>query len=393
MTDEEIASQTGISDSYSTVQTDTMLTTQLLTNGGSALNGSMALALDNSDNVIGQMADFSSTTGKKKVTLEGGDQSVIFNKEGGNVVVIESDSTGEKNVTLGGGGDLVIIKGTTAPVNITTASNKDTIVTSGGDVLVDMAGAAKIIPNSGNVTLNNYNSENGAGIQVNSTADIQRAIENGNISLSDGKITFGDTTVNLGNEETESTIVNLFNNQGVKQKVAYTNSEGGNVDASGERENMLLVGNNSGNSRFMAGSGGAGDYFDLGGGNNYVSLSTNRNFAETEATIAMTAENGQTEVDGFNFSYGESGDKVRLDISTAQVSFKDGVVTFTSSNGSKLILNGNSASSADLIDDDNFIGNTTLDEITPITYEQGDYQFATTQDTISTDVQITFAQG
>ena len=120
--------------------------------------------------------------------------------------------------------------------------------------------------------------------------------------------------------------------------------------------------------------GGAGDYFDLGAGNNYVALQQTNNYSEEGATIAMTATNGQTIVDGFSSGFSSNADKVRVDFSTSQVSFKNGQLMFTSSTGGKLILNGDLGTSADLIDDDNFIGSTTIDDISPITYEQGDYQ-------------------
>ena len=405
MSDDEIASQTGVANSYSKVETDTMMTDALLTNGGSALNGSMALALNNGDRIIEQTADFSNYTGKKRITLEGGDQSLKFNNEGGNVAVIESDSTGAKNITLGGGGDLVIVKDTDIPVNITAVSKKDTIVTSGGDVLINMVGGAKIVPNKGNLTLNNYDVSTGAGIQINETSDIEKAIANNNITLGAGYLSFGSSKVYFGNGDENSSSVNLFNNQGIKQKIAYTNNDGGEVDESGERENLILIGNingNKDNSRFMSGDGddtaigGVGDYFDLGAGNNYVALQQTNNYSEEGATVAMTAKTGQTIVDGFNFSYGENADRVRFDLSNAQVSYKDGVVTFTSSTGSKIILNGNLGTSADLIDDDNFIGSTTIDDISPITYGQGeiyDNVFSTAREQIFNDVPITFAQG
>ena len=389
MTDEEIQSQAGITANYSNVVTDTMLSSQLIENGGSALNGSMELALDNSDAISGQTADFSSTTGVKKVTLEGGEQSVAFNNEGGNVAVIESDSEGEKNITLGNGGDLAIVKGTSTPVNITAGSGKDTVVTSGNNVQINMSGGAtKIIANSGNVSVNNYDAATGAGIQLNETADITRAIANNNITLEAGAVSFGNSKVSFNGGDENSSIVNLYNNQGKKQKVAYTHIDGGEMNMNSERENLLLVGNKDGgkeSSRFMAGSGddtaigGVGDYFDLGSGNNYVSLNDNsRNTASEGATVAMTAATGKTEVDGFNFGFNENSDKVRFDISNAQVSFKNGKLTFNVGSSS-LILNigdSNLGSSADLIADDNFMRGTTLGEITPITYEQGEYQFS-----------------
>ncbi len=161
-----------------------------------------------------------------------GDQAVQFNDEGGNVAVIDGDSTGEKNIQLGNDGDLVIVKDTTAQVNIAAGNGNSTIVTAGDNVQVDIGGGAtKIVPNKGNVTLNNYKPSTGAGIQVNDTSDITRSISNGNITLGDGQISFGDATVNL------------YNNQENKQKVSYTHSDGGSIDNRGERESMLLVGN------------------------------------------------------------------------------------------------------------------------------------------------------
>ena len=398
MTDEEIAKQSGINATYTGVETNTMITNQLVANGGSALNGSMELLIDNSDKINEQTADFSNATGKKKVTLAGGDQAVKFNNEGGNIAVIESDSIGEKNVTLGSGGDLVIVRETSAEINIYAGSGKDTIVTAGKDVLVNMSsgGATKIVPNSGNVILEDYNASTGAGVQLNDAADLQKAITNGIITLGSGKITFNGMTIDIGDDDAESTTINLFNNKGVNQKVVYTHDNGGTADASGELENLFMLANSGVKSSLIAGSGNdtaigsAGDYFDLGAGNNYVALQKPTSYHEEGATIALTATRGQTEVDGFNFGYDDTSDKVKLDIDAAQISYKDGQLTF-SVGDSKLILNNDISSSADLIDDNNFVGDTTLDEISPITYEQGEIYNTTARDTLSSEVQITFA--
>ena len=401
--------QTGVSTNYNVSETDTEKTAALLESGAN-LNGSMELALSNSDTTNAQTADFSNSTGKKKVTLAGGDQEVKFNDEGGNVAIIESSSAGEKNVSLGGGGDLVIVKETETPVNITAGSGKDTIVTAGNNVKVDMkGGATKIVPNRGNVEVTNYDASTGAGIQIDAFSDIRRAVVNDNISFNNGTISFGESTVVVNNTESESTTVNLFSNQGSQQKVVYTHSDGGLINASGERENLLLVGNKNmdkGNASIVSGRGndsalgGAGDYFDLGAGNNTVYLSENRNGAERGSTVAITTNTGRTEVFGFAVGFGETADRVNIDISKAQVAYKGGNVTFTVGSAS-LILNLNNysylAESADLISDDNFICDTTLDDITPITFEQGEYQnlydttFATAHNTLSSGSEITFA--
>ena len=80
---------------YGTPITDAEEVATLLEEGD--LDGDMALLLDK------QSADFRKTEGSKNVTLEGGNQNISFNNEGGNVAVIDDDATGKKNISLGGG--------------------------------------------------------------------------------------------------------------------------------------------------------------------------------------------------------------------------------------------------------------------------------------------------
>ena len=395
MADDEIAANVGISTDYSTAETDTEKAAALIESGN--LNGNMELALSNSDTTTAQVADFSESEGIKKITLSEGAQEIKFNDEGGNIAIVESDSAGEKNIMLGNGGDLAIVKSTSTPINITAGKGKDTIVTSGNNVTVDMTGGAtKIVANAGNVNLTNYDAATGAGIQVDEVSNIERAVSNGNINFGNGIVSLSGATISLGTSESESTTVNLFDNQGRKQKVAYTHSDGGTIDATTERENMLLIGNNnstkSNGSRLKAGSGndvafgGAGDYFDLGAGNNRVYLNETGG-----ATVAMTATSGKTEVIGFSSGFGENADKISVSIRGASVSYDNGEITFSVGNAS-LVLNF-TGSSADLISDDNFIGESAdLSDITPITYEQGDYQniYVTSQASLSSDTGITF---
>ena len=217
--------------------------------------------------------------------------------------------------------------------------------------------------------------------------------------MSDGEININGAKVRLNDSDAVSTMVNLFDNKGNKTKVAYTHSDGGAINASGERENLLLVGNinlNKGNSSLTGGSGddkafaGSGDYVDLGAGNNYVSLNSNGN--GQGATVAMTATTGKTAVDGFNATFSDDGDRISVNLAGTSVSYKNGQLTFTYESAS-LVLN---FGSADLIDDDNFIGESAdISDITPITYEQGDYQniYGTNNDSLNGGVEITFAQG
>ena len=409
MSDDELAAQVGISTDYSTYETDTEKVAALLESNN--LNGNMELALSNSDTTAAQTADFSESTGKKKVTLAEGSQDIKFNDAGGNVAIVDADSTGEKKITLGNGGDLAIVKDTATPVNITAGTGKDTIVTAGNNVTVDITGGAtRIVANGGNVNLMNYDAATGAGIQINDFSDIRRAVASDNISLNNGTISFDEMTVVVNDTDSESTTVNLYDNTGKKQKVAYTHNDGGRVDASGERENLLLVGNKNmdkGNSSLVSGRGndtamgGAGDYFDLGAGNNLIYLNENRNGSESGATIAITTSVGRTEVYGFQAGFNETADKVSLDITNAQISFNNGKLTFDIG-GASLVLNfmdnyADLVESADLISDDNFLGDTRLDDITPIIYEQGEYKnlydtpLASSQDTLPSGTSVTFA--
>ena len=97
--------------------------------------------------------------------------------------------------------------------------------------------------------------------------------------------------------------------------------------------------------------------------------------------------------------FGDTGDRININLNlSANVSYKNGQLTFNIG-GAMLIVNGSSsadlAESADLIEDENFINGTTLDDITPITYEQSEYQniYGTNKDSLNGGVEITFAQG
>ncbi len=52
----------------------------------------------------------------------------------------------------------------------------------------------------------------------------------------------------------------------------------------------------------------------LGSGYNRVELKSDRSDNESGATIAMTATNGKTEVNRFNFGFCNNGDKISMNI-------------------------------------------------------------------------------
>ncbi len=114
----------------------------------------------------------------------------------------------------------------------------------------------------------------------------------------------------------------------------------------------------------------------------------------------MTTNAGRTEVFGFVAGFGETADSVNIDVMNSQVSYTSDKLTFNIGNASLIINFANSsdlADSADLIVDDNFICDTRLDDITPITFEQSEYQnlydttFATARNTLASGTEITFA--
>ena len=387
MEDDEIVSQAGITNSYVVDETNTMLGNVMLETGGTSLEGSMAIAIDNNGAITPQLADFRAYTGSKRVTLAGGEQNLMFNNEGKNVAVLAAASEGERNVTLGSGDDLAIVREIESPVNITAGQGKDTVLTAGNDVWVNLTGGAtKIMPNSGNVTINGYEATTGAGIQADYTS-IPRAVLTGNIGLGDGEISLGSSNVVLTGQTGNSSTVNFYNNLGEMQKVMYAHTSGATMNTSADKANWLLVGNysldKSNVSQIIGGSGndsafgGAGDFFNLGGGQNHIIIKSDDAYTAS-STIVMSDAQGDTYVEGFKGGFANDSDRIIGDFSKLDVSYKNGQLILKSVNSS-LVLN-NVASAADLAESADLIADTNLvnDEnilaaITPVTYEQGEY--------------------
>ena len=387
MDDDEIVSQAGINSSYVVTETNTMLGNVMVEDGGTSLEGSMAIAIDNNGAITAQTADLRNYTGSKRITLAGGEQNLLFNNEGGNVAIVAQDSEGERNVTLGGGNDLAIVRETDSPVNITAGAGKDTVLTAGNDVWVNLSGGAtKISPNSGNVTINGYDAATGAGIQSDYTS-IPRAVLTGNIGLSDGKISLGSSNVVLTGQTGDTSTVNFYNNLGELQKVMYAHTSGATINTSEDKANWLLVGNysldKSNVSQIIGGSGndsafgGAGDFFNLGGGINQIIINSDNAYTSS-STIVMSNAQGTTYVDGFKSGFSNDSDRIIADVSKLDVSYKNGQLTFKGANSS-LVLNNVASSadlaeSSDLISDNNLVNDeNVLAAITPVTYEQGEY--------------------
>ena len=387
MDDDEIVSQAGIKSSYVVTETNTMLGNVMVEDGGTSLEGSMAIAIDNNGAITAQTADLRNYTGNKRITLAGGEQNLLFNNEGGNVAIVAEDSEGERNVTLGGGNDLAVVRATDSPVNITAGAGKDTVLTAGNDVWVNLSGGAtKISPNSGNVTINGYNATTGSGIQSDYTS-IPRAVLMGNIGFGDSEISLGSSNIVLTGQTGNTSTVNIYNNLGELQKVMYAHSNGATINTSEDKANWLLVGNYSLNksdvSQIIGGNGndsafgGAGDFFNLGGGINQIVINSDNAYTSS-STIVMSNAQGTTYVDGFKSGFSNDSDRIIADVSKLDVSYKNGQLTFKGANSS-LVLN-NVASSADLAESSDLISDNNLmkeenilSAITPVTYEQGEY--------------------
>ena len=359
-----------------------------ITEEGADLNGNLSVSLTNTaTGGDAQTVNFSNSTGSKSVSLSGGAQDVTFNNEGGNVAVVDADSKGDKNITLGNGGDVAIVDASKS-TSITTGTGNDTLVVrNGAEVSVDVsAGGATNITATGTskVNLTGYNAEeSNAGINTG-VSNIANAVESGTINFGNGEVSVKSATVNV-NAEAESegaTVVNLYNNKGVMTKVASTNSDGGTADMSNQKAATVMKGNyknssatadKGGESSLLGGSGndsifaGASDVIDAGAGTNTIKLtdaSKRGTNAESGATIAMTSEKGRNEVTGFNASFEDTGDKVAVEIDENLKISYSGSSLVIKSGRAQTKLNGLSAitSSGDVVSSAD-IGNVGYQQI------------------------------
>ena len=147
----------------------------------------LAFDLDNTEDEAADY-DFSENEGKKRVSLEGGDQNLTFNDEGDNIAVVADSATGVKDITLGDGGDNVVIGETDdAEITVHAGEGEDDIVAK-DDVTVETndKGKTKVTPlNDATITLDGYGDEefeNGTGVQT-SLGDIAKAIEKAQLYL------------------------------------------------------------------------------------------------------------------------------------------------------------------------------------------------------------------
>ena len=291
------------------------------------LNGDMALLLEN------KSADFSKSTGRKNVTLIGGEnQDVAFNKEGSNTAVVDENTGGEKNILLGGGGDLVFVEDTDAQVNITASKSNDIIVSKGENVSVDFKGGkTDLFAVGGRMLLNGYDASNNSGFGTN-YADILAAINDGEISFNKGKMSIDSAIVAFNGAK--SGVVNIFDLAGNIQKVGFA-SKDAELNASDETANLIMVGKE--NSTLISGSGNdtifadEGSRVDAGAGKNSIFLEE-RDENDYGVTIVLDSS-GKNTITNFQSGFDYASDTLFFGVNDT-VDFKfDGTNLTVQNNG------------------------------------------------------------
>ena len=221
--------------------------------------------------------DYSADSVRRAVILNDEvDRAVIFNNVGNNVAVVTDEAEGNKVISLGAKGDVVVMDGDSqfASVSITGGAAADTVVVTNSEAVtfnMDNGGADKVIVSAeanANISLLNYDEFSGAGIVVHDPEipyikDLRNAIEDGLLLFEDGKVIAIDrdeeddgtnrkSEISVTNKDSRhQTMVRLF---GYKdhgdtysdddgQLVGFTSKAGGTLDASDIEEDVILVGN------------------------------------------------------------------------------------------------------------------------------------------------------
>ena len=295
------------------------------------LDSPMALTLDNSNGSGVQNADFSNSTNSKRVTLLGGDQNVKFNDEGSNAAYVDRTAKGKKNIELGNGGDVAVNDSPLAKVSIKTGKGSDTIVNRNGaksTVDVKNNGDTTIVPTSGKVTLQNYSNDNNAKIRTFEYSDLGTAIKSNEVKFGDGVMTLGDAVIVFDPNASAvgGTFTNLVDYAGENQRVGFTHTDGGVLNASTSGDNLILKGNyaesssdttKTGGSTLISGRGndtilaGGDDYIDAGAGENQIYI-TDKKFSGGEGVTILLAGKGKNTVHSFNGGF-DGGDAIKVD--------------------------------------------------------------------------------
>ena len=292
-------------------------------------------------NIVGEIISVASVERAKQIIGADSIQTVtgntykVDNDKGNNLVYVDKTAKGSKAITLGNGGDAVLVEASRgAKVSITGGTGDDSLlVTGNAPITFDMSkGADKITPrfDGENVTLKGYKASLGGGI-VTGNPDTESIVSE---VVNDGNIIFGDGVITIKSDEgtsskftfadntnaTGSVIFNMFDKNGEKQAIGFTNSDGGKLDVSKQSDNYLLVGNyyddKYGGSTLRGGKGndtllgGEGDVLNAGGGNdNRIILQNN----DKRGGADIILNSGKTTVQNFKAGF-DDGDRVFGDV-------------------------------------------------------------------------------
>ena len=302
------------------------------------LDSPMALTLDSGVN----KADFSDSSHSKRVTLLSGNHDVKFNDEGGNAAYVDKTATGRKKIELGDGDDVAVNDSPYARVSIKAGKGADTIVNRNGaksTVDVKNNGDTTIVPTSGRVTLQNYDNDNNAKIRTFEYRDLVGAIMSNEVKFGDGRMTLGDAVVvfDPDAEKFGGTFANLVDYAGEEQRVGFTHSNGGVLNASTSADDLILKGNYAANSSdktkngastLISGRGndtilaGGDDYVDAGAGDNQIYI-TDKSLAGGDGVTIVLGDKGKNTVHNFNSGF-DNGDAVKVnDVSKVNFIFGD----------------------------------------------------------------------
>ncbi|MBR1647279.1 MAG: hypothetical protein IJ685_10960, partial [Selenomonadaceae bacterium] len=251
---------------------------------------------------------------------------------------------------------------------VTVAAGQNSLITSdGARSKVDMMNAdnVTVVAFNGKVTLDNYDIDSGSVILVQDVDNLTDAIKSDDVKLIGNEVQINSTSrVAVNNPNNDSTLVKLTNYDGETQTVGFTGINGGTLDASDRRENLLLKGNyaekfstlqklhgstligGSGNNTILAGSR---DFADAGDGKNEIYLTPHQIRGQTDSATISASGNSQNTVHNFQDDFGNDSDVAQVEnLSNVKFKFESDGLSIRDEN-SQLLLDGvgTNSSSAD----------------------------------------------
>ena len=335
------------------------------------LPDNVALAFRDEDSSASTFVNLIGSDARTNVMLGDGNQLVTVDNVGGSIIDVIPNVIGDKVLTAGRGGDLLINESTDAFVTMNGGIGNDTIVANGGEnELIDLTfgGADRIYaPNGASVTGYDAGSGGAFVIDVDSVYD---AIENHAINFGNGSFSVQGMTDAVSFDENENGLidVNFLANTGRTTRVMSTYPRGGIANASDTTQAILFVGNygsNSGESSLLGGAGndtfiaGASTDVFTGAGNNNVYL---KNTDDSGATIDQTAEDYNTARNNI-VDYDPLRNTIRIsekNYSRIRASFVNGQLVTTFNNTTNTFLASSTNALAELPSLDEETGRNSL---------------------------------